>query len=240
MTVGAAVEVFVTAFCQLKSRTHPYVPEKVDGLWIMRDGPGRKVPRKIEIASVDLPPEETARRIKKQGIGWHFLCEIHPLEADYEGIRLKYKSLGYRAVSTEWLFIHHLKNIPEYESLPPVRQLLTPEAVNAVPQRARHKRKLLDGTRKYAIWDEETDYGWVTSVPVGKAAWAAALYVHADARGRGFGRALMSRLLLDDKASGTETSVLLASSDGARLYPYLGYEKIAILQMFCPASREPG
>jgi hypothetical protein len=47
----------------------------------------------------------------------------------------------------------------------------------------------------------------------------------------------MSALLQDDREHGVEESVLVASSDGARLYPHLGYEKLGVLQVFCPAMR---
>jgi hypothetical protein len=47
----------------------------------------------------------------------------------------------------------------------------------------------------------------------------------------------MSALLADDRAHGVESSVLLASSDGARLYPHLGYRRLGVLQIFCPVRR---
>lgn len=238
MDLVKATEVFVHGFCVCKSQAHPYLAEKVNGLWVMKDGPGRKIPRKIEVAAVGFEPSEVLLKIRSLGIGWHFLCHVHELDEDFEEIRNTYKTGGYRAMSTEWLFVHDLYQVLHFDSVPPVLQLDNQPEVDAVPQRAKHKRKLIPGTRLYAAWDETTDYGWVESIPAGRNAWVANLYVHREARGSGYGRALMSKLLQVDKESGVETSVLLASSDGARLYPHLGYRKVGVLQMFCPVSRD--
>lgn len=204
---------------------------------MLQDGPGRKNPRKSEVITSGIEPAEVVGRIRKIGLGWHFLCHIHADDAEFDAIRAAYKDLGYRAMSTEWVYIHRLQNIPLISSDPPVRLVETAEQAKAIPQRASQPRKFREGSRLYAVWDDTTDYGWVESVPFGEDAWVSGLYVFSDARGRGFGRALMSKLLQDDKAHGVRTSVLVASSDGARLYPHLGYEKIATLQVFCPMER---
>ncbi len=237
MTLERAIEVFVHAFAWGKSQAHPYLVRGEDGLWVLQDGPGRKNPRKIEVIVSELEPAEVVRRIKKTGLGWHFLCHIHADDAEFDVIRAAYKELGYRAMSTEWIFIHHLENIPHFTSDPPVRKVETIEQAKSIPQRASQRRKFRAESRLYAAWDDATDYGWVESVPFGEDAWVSGLYVFRDARGRGFGRALMSKLLQEEKAHGVRTSVLVASSDGARLYPHLGYEKIAMLQVFCPTER---
>jgi GNAT superfamily N-acetyltransferase len=87
------------------------------------------------------------------------------------------------------------------------------------------------------VWDDTGDYGWVSSIPVGDKAWVSDLYVHEAFRGMGYGRALMSALLREDKEHRVRESVLLASVAGARLYPHLGYQRIGTLQIFCPRSR---
>lgn len=237
VSIPKAIEVFVHAFSQGKSMTYPYVPHFVDGMWIMRDTPDRKNARKIEIISYGIEPKSVVDRIQKHDIGWHFLCEIHRPEDDFDAIRAEYKSLGYKAVSTEWLFVHSLENIPEFSSTPEVRLVEDQATMDSIPMRGSQRRKLRAGAQHYSIWDDETDYGWVYSVPVGENAWVADLHVHDDLRGRGYGKALMSKLLQDDKALGIQNSVLLASSLGARIYPTLGYQQIGILQMFCPAKR---
>lgn len=237
MTLDAAIEVFVRGFSHGRNLTSPHLVERIDGLWVMHDPPERKNPRKTEIVTCGLAPSDALARIQGLAIGWHFLCDVHPPDADYEAIRQAYKDGGYRAVSTEGLFVHSLREIPEFNSDPKVRLVRSGEELSEVRQRASQRRKYNADRRLYGIWDDKEDLGWVESVPVGENAWVAGLHVFADKRGRGYGRALMSRLLLDDQKLGIKASVLLASSDGARLYPHLGYEKTGILQMFCPKER---
>lgn len=203
----------------------------------MQDHPPRKKPRKIEVIATEIDPQEVLAQLERANLGWHFLCHIHTNDDDFDSIRSIYKSNGYRAVSREALFIHDLKEIPVFESDPPVIQLRDQEHLDSIPQQAQHKRHLLPDTRKFCAHDDVQDFGWVTSIPVGEDAWVAGLYVNEIDRKRGYGRALMSKMLQVDKAEGVRQSVLLATSDGARLYPHLGYKKVATLQMFCPVSR---
>jgi GNAT superfamily N-acetyltransferase len=88
--------------------------------------------------------------------------------------------------------------------------------------------------RQYMATQGDSVAGWVRSVTVGEGAWVSNLYVQPDRRRRGLGAALMARMLLDDAAAGVGTSVLLASTAGAMLYPHLGYEKIGELMIFVP------
>ncbi|HLO98595.1 MAG TPA: GNAT family N-acetyltransferase [Fimbriimonas sp.] len=235
--LDSAVEVFVSAFSMLKSRTYPYVPTKVEDLWVMQDHPPRKKNRKIEVIATEIEPSEAIAQVNRADLGWHFMCHIHPDDSDFERIRAEYKAAGYRAMSREIMFVHDLAEIPNFGAETPIIQVQTPEQLKAIPQRADHSRSWYDNTRLYCAHDDLQDFGWVRSVPVGQDAWVSDLFVHAIDRGRGYGRALMSTLLQGDKAAGVRRSVLLASSDGARLYPHLGYKKIATLQMFCPLSR---
>jgi GNAT superfamily N-acetyltransferase len=237
MTLEEATEVFCTAFSAIKSRTYPYLLERQGGLRIMRDKPGRASPRKTEVIAVGLSPSETVEQVRKADLGWHFLCSIDEDGSTFDALRAEYKALGYRAVSTEWMFVHHLRELPTLVSDPPARRVGSESEWASIPQMASQPRKLVPGRRLYGVWDAHRDYGWCESMPVGDAAWVHALHVHRDFRRRGYGGALMSALLQDDKCNGISTSVLLASSDGARLYPRLGYERIGVLQMFCPARR---
>ena len=238
MDIERAVEVFVTAFSQSKSVTYPYPATQVaPSMWVMQDDPPRKRARKSEVISVNLGAEEAIPLIKSLNIGWHFLCEIHTDDADYDRIRNEYKERGYRAVSTEWVYYHPLDDFPILESDPPVTGPLTPETLAQVNQVASQPQKLQPNTDLFTIHNSERDMGWVRHVPVGEDAWVSALYVHEAMRGKGYGRALMSKILQHTKATGLTNSVLIASSDGARLYPHLGYRKIATLQIFCPTKR---
>ena len=63
-----AVEVFVRAFCFLRSFTRPYVPERLGPSWLLHDAPptprpgraatGRRDPRKAEVIAYDIDPAE--------------------------------------------------------------------------------------------------------------------------------------------------------------------------------------
>lgn len=238
MTLERAVEVFVQAFSAGKSRTYPYVVTRPDPwLWVMQDTPARKDSRKVEAVSVSGNPERTVERIRGLGLAWHFVCEIHSDASDFDRIRAEYKALGYRAVSTEWLFVHDLMELPTANPIYQVVPIFSAVDLDGIPQAAYQKRRLLPGTTMFSVHTESLDLGWVTHVPVGTDSWVSDLWVQPEHRGRGIGRALMTSLLHHAKSRGDESSILLASSDGAQLYPKLGYQQIAILQLFCPAKR---
>ena len=61
------------------------------------------------------------------------------------------------------------------------------------------------------------------------------MLTHRDG-GAGIGRALLSKMLRDDRARGSKCSVRTASHTGALLYPHLGYERIGTLFMFAPIN----
>lgn len=205
---------------------------------MMQDAPGKKWDgRKIEVISSGVSPAEVVSGIKEAKLGWHFLCHIHDDAEDFDQIRAEFKALGYRAVSTEGFFAHDLKAIPEYQSNPPARLLSDPAEFKMVNQVTTQPRKLETNSDLIGVWDEARDYGWVRNYPVENNAWVSALHVFQDYRGRGYGRALMAELLRLAKSQGQDYSVLLASADGARLYPHLGYQRIGTLQMFCPANK---
>jgi predicted acetyltransferase len=59
-------------------------------------------------------------------------------------------------------------------------------------------------------------------------------FVVPSHRRRGIARALLTRMLADDKAYGAQANILLSSYAGAKLYPTVGYEEIGELLMFAP------
>lgn len=238
ITLEEAIDNMVTAFCQGRSRTHPYLSTFQHGLWTMKDGPGKKGPaRKEEVMVVGGSPRETVAKIAELNLGWHFLCAVDPPGCDERAICEAYKSLGYRKVGTEWVYVHDLREVPTATSHPPVRWIRDAETHASIRQMASQPRRFRTDGRMFCIWDEESDRGWVSSIPIGRNSVVSDLYVYEHFRSRGYGRALMCALLQDDKALGFENSVLTASSAGARLYPKVGYELIGIMQVFCPRVR---
>jgi predicted acetyltransferase len=63
------------------------------------------------------------------------------------------------------------------------------------------------------------------------------MYVKERFRRRGIARAMLSRMLRDDRAAGAIAAVLLSSHTGAMLYPVVGYEQIGTLLLFVPRRR---
>lgn len=236
LTVAEAVEVFVLAFAKVKSRHGEYVARRHEALWIMEDGPGRRRPhRKSEVVALELPPEEAVGSLGRSGVRWHFLVDVR--RHDQSDVAAEYKRLGYRKLSTERMFLHDLAAVPDYASDPPARRLDSEQVLASIPQRASQPRRIFEGDDLYCVWDDQTDHGWVERIKVGDCSYPSSLYVHAESRGRGFGRALVSKVLQDDVAEGVRASVVIASADGARLYPHLGYQEAAVLQIFCPKTR---
>lgn len=233
-----AVQIFVTAFSIGKSRSHPYAVEKSGPLWVMRDGPGKKGPqRKIEVVACNQIPETVVAQIAKAKLGWHFVCDIFADNDSAPARKATYKSLGYRALSTERFYAHQMHRIPKFECFPPARLVSNQQEFDSIPQRSQHSRKLAEGTRQFCIWDELHAYGWVYSRPIESSAWVGDLYVDAQYRGGGFGKAIMSKLLQTEKGLGTKSVVLLASKLGSIIYPSLGFEEIGLAQIFCPVRR---
>jgi len=238
ISTDEAIEIFVNAYCLAKSRTHPYVSSRHGDLWVMRDGPGKKRdPRKIEVVTHGIAPAEVVRQVQDLALGWHFVSYLHENQEDLTKIRSQFRAIGYRAIATEWLFVHDLNDILPATSEPPAKLIDSPELLATIKQRASHPAKLRAGIRLYGVWDEEGDKGWVQSVPFGKSAWTANLYVHEQFRRHGYASSLMCLLLQDDKRLGFEANVLLASTAGAKLYPKLGFKELGTLQIFCPMDR---
>ena len=88
--------------------------------------------------------------------------------------------------------------------------------------------------RQYVAMEREDLIGWVKSIRVGSSAWCSNLFVNPAYRRRGVGKALMAKMLHDDKSSNLQANVLLASHTGAKLYRTLGYEQIGELFIYTP------
>jgi predicted N-acetyltransferase YhbS len=93
--------------------------------------------------------------------------------------------------------------------------------------------------RQYVALDDEEIIGRVRSVDAVGATWCTDMRVSASHRRRGIGRALLCRMLSEDRACGSKCSVLLASHTGALLYPRVGYERIGKLFIFVPERQRP-
>lgn len=236
MNLESAIEVFVRGFCAVKSRTHPYIPTWHEGFWVLRDAPKKcRYTRKIEVISTGIPPRDLVAHIKELELPWHFVVDIHEPEVA-DAAKAAYKALGYRAIATEWLFVYDLANLTSEPAESSIVRLDSPGQAAGLSS-ARGKVIFWPPARKYVWVEDNRALGFVSSVPVGEHAWVSDLWVDPRHRRKGIGGALMRAMLQDDRAFRVQTSVLVASKAGSKLYPTLGYAELGTLQVFCPKDR---
>jgi hypothetical protein len=242
-----AVEVFVRGCCAVRSGTFPYEASRAGPLWVMRDAP-RKNPRdyrKEEWIAYAVDAGEVDALARAQTRGRFFVCAMIG-EGEPDGpVRSAYKALGYRLMATEGFFIQRLKRIPKPPSPLPVEWVRTAELAARLGKATRSK-PIPDGLlgedapfRQYVALDGEKIVGRVRSVDAAGATWCSDMHVDVSHRRCGIGRALLCRMLRDDRARGSACSVLTASHLGALLYPRVGYERIGTLFMFAPVRAKP-
>lgn len=253
-----AIEVFVRGFAVTKSFTHPYVPERVGPAWVMRDGP-RRDPRKYrreEWTATAVDPADLHRLATGHSRSRFALCPVRAMVDDQQELRRAYKALGYRFGGVEAMMVHRLRGIPRPR--PPgeiaVVQVTTPELADRLHAATRRRQLLPEHLgpgsplRQYAALDGDAVVGWVQSITVRRETpeggsedltWCSNMYVLPEHRRRGIARALMSRMLADDRRHGAVAAVLLASTVGAHLYPVVGYDQIGELLIFTPPHAQP-
>jgi predicted N-acetyltransferase YhbS len=240
--IERAIEVFVRGFCAQKSATHPYEFYRIGKVWVMRDGE-RKNPknyRKEEWVAFGVQPREVDKAARKGTRGRFFVCAVRGMEETDERLKAEYKAMGYRLLGTEPLFVHGLKKVPQAENPIKIERVQSPEMAIKFGKATRSKpikaELLVDKApfRQYVALEDGVLVGWVRSVDAGDAAWCANMHVKPSHRRRGIGRALLCKMLRDDRARGARKSVLLSSHTGALVYPRVGYEQIGNLMIFAP------
>src|SRR5262245_54193156 len=124
-----AVEVFVRGHCVGRSTTHPYDATRVGSLWVMRDAPRKNARdyRKEEWIAYGVDAKAVDAIARRHTRGRFFVCPmLREGELDAP-TRADYKSLGYRLLATEGLFIQRLDRIPKSASPVRIERLRTPE-----------------------------------------------------------------------------------------------------------------
>lgn len=240
--IERAIEVFVKGFSSTKSLTHPYEYALVDGVWVMRDTPRRRAAdyRKEEWITYGGEPAMVDSVARQNTRGRFFLGAMCAPGESTTDLRDAYKSLGYRLIATEPFFIHHLKRIPQTEWAVNLERVKTVDLAVRLGKATRSRPIALENLsenapfRQYVALDGEELVGWVRSIVAGESTWCSNMYVRPSHRRRGIGKALLERMLRDDRKHGAKASVLLASHAGALLYPKVGYEQIGTLLMFAP------
>jgi len=149
--------------------------------------------------------------------------------------------LRYRLLGTEPFFVHDLQAIPEFASPADIVCVTTLQEAEMLAKVAGRRQILPEHLgkheliRQYAALMDGKMVGWVKSIVVGEtggSTWCANMYVLPKHRRCGIGRALMARMLADDRAHDAKAAVLLASHAGAKLYPVVGYQRIGMLYVF--------
>ena len=240
-----AVRVFVHGFCFTRSLTHPYLAEQVGPLWVMRDAPRRSgAYRSEEWVATNLAPHEIDRIVQEHRRGRCKISMICGTDDLQDPIRAGFKTLGYRLGSTEALMIQRLTHIPLFDAPAAIERVQTAQQAARLAHATRNRPLLPEyflpesPLRQYMAVAGDEVVGWVRSIGAGQAAWCADMFVVPAFRRRGIARALLSRMLTDDRAGGAQSAVLLASHAGAQLYPLVGYEQIGTLLLYFPKKTE--
>ena len=246
LTLDQAAEVFARGFASMRNRTRPCIAERSGPLWVVRDGPTAKEPTRVEEwVATDLTPAQVDRLARRGTHGRFKVCALRRMDEPDAPLREGYKRLGYRLQAIEAFFVHDLKGIPTVKS--PVKlvrvrtQALADRLAKVTRARQILPEQLIDPrapVRQYAALDEDGEpIGWVQSIVVGRRTWVANMAVVPAHRRRGIARALMAKMLRDDRAAGAKASALLASRAGAQLYPVVGYRQIGELLLFTPGKQ---
>jgi len=247
-----AIEVFARGFAYVRSRTHPCeaTPNAVPGfpgappLWVLRDAERRRGNyRSEEWVSCNLPPAVVHGAARAGTRGRYVICAIHPAGTSDGPLRAGFKALDYRLNTTEPLMAHPLRRIPRVPEPAVIERVLTPEMADRLhratrSRQIRHEDLHPDARqRQYVALIDDAVAGWVGSIMVDGSTWCQNLFVVEQYRRRGIARALLCRMLRDDRAHGATMAVLTSSHTGARLYPLVGYRQVGLLLAYTPRRR---
>ena len=252
-----AIEVFARAWCFARSFTHPYLAERVNteatgsrtggSLWVLRDTERRSGRyRNEEWVSHGLEPERVhaaATGPPPYARGGYTVCAIHASDEPDQPLRTGFKALDYRLIGSEPFMVHRLRRIPRVAAPATIRRVRTPQLAARLAKAARSRQILPENLgddapqRQYVALIDGAIVGWVGSIAVEDATWCQNMFVQREFRRRGIARAMLCRLLRDDRGAGAKLAVLLASHTGAKLYTTVGYRQIGTLLLFSPRKR---
>jgi GNAT superfamily N-acetyltransferase len=246
ISVNQAIEVFARGFSFTRSFTHPYRAEQIENhIWVMRDAPRRRGDyRSEEYIACAVEPSTLDATARQYAQARYRICAILPNGESDEELRAAYKALGYRLMTTEAFMVHDLKRIPKVDAPVEVVRVTTRELADALAKTAGRRQILPEHLemepapmRQYVAMAGGKIVGWVGSVSTSGCAWCTNMFVAPEYRRRGIAKALMTKMLQDDRRAGAQANVLLASHAGAKLYPVVGYKQIGTLFMFVPQRR---
>ncbi len=239
-----ALEVFARGFSFTRSFTHPYPASREGAIWVVRDAPRKRgTYRREEWIAHGVDAEEIHRVAVRNTRGQFGICAICATGESDIGMREEFKALNYRLNSTEPVMVHRLRRIPRVVDPLPIERVLTAELADRLNKTTRIRQILPEHLftdaplRQYVALENNEPLGWVQSIEVDSATWCSNMHVVSAARRRGIGRALMCRMLRDDRSYGSQLAVLTATHTGALLYSSVGYERIGTLLFYTPKKR---
>ncbi|MEX0744970.1 MAG: hypothetical protein WD118_05160, partial [Phycisphaeraceae bacterium] len=184
--IGRAIEVFVRGFCFTRSFTHPYVPERVEGVWALRDAPRRHGSyRSEEWFAHATPPAQVDRVVRTHGRGRFAICAILPVDEQDDDLRAGYKALGYRLRTTEPIMAHSLRRIPRCDAPLKIERVATLALAQRLARAAGSRQILPEHVaagaaapiRAYVAMKADEPVGWVGSITVDDATWCSNMFV---------------------------------------------------------------
>ncbi len=239
-----ALEVFARGFSFTRSFTHPYPASREGPVWVVRDAPRKRgTYRREEWIAHGVDAGEIDRVAKENTRGRFGISAICAEGESDAGMRADFKALNYRLNSTEPVMVHRLRRIPRAVDPLPIERVLTAELADRLNRTTRVRQILPEHLspgaplRQYVALEDNEPVGWVQSIVVDSATWCSNMHVAPAARRRGIGRALMCRMLRDDRSNGSQLAVLTATHTGALLYASIGYEQIGTLLFYTPKKR---
>jgi GNAT superfamily N-acetyltransferase len=243
--IQLAMEIFARGFAYTRGFTFPYPAERVGDSWFLRDAdrPGGKGYRREEWIVHRRAAAEVDASARARTRGRFCVSVVRTADEPEEPIRADYKSAGYRLGTTETFMLHRLKKVPKLPEPFPVQRVLTQELADRLAKAVGRRQALAEHLspdsplRSYVVLDGQTPIGWVRSIVVGDSTWVSNMFVNPKHRRRGIGKAMLAKMLRDDRKADANQSFLLASHAGAMLYPVVGYETIGHLLLFTPQKQ---
>ncbi len=240
--LARVIKVFVEGVGFTRSFTHPYIGERIDPLWVLRDAPRKNTNdyRREEWSAHKTPAVVVDKLVRTHTRGHFAICAFHGIDTSDEALRAEYKALGYRLNSTEGVMVHALKQIPSIKSPASIQRVLSTELADAVNTAARARQILPEHLtddapiRLYAAMIDGKVVGWVSGITCQGESWVSYMFVQPEHRRRKIASALLVQMMRDDRKQGIKASVLTSSNEGAKLYRTLGYQSLGTLLLFTP------
>jgi|UniRef100_UPI00404AE274 GNAT superfamily N-acetyltransferase len=236
------ITVFVEGVAFTRSFTHPYIGERIDPLWVLRDAPRKNAKdyRREEWSAYKTPAVVVDKLVRAHTRGSYAICAFHAIDTSDESLRAEYKALGYRLGCTEGVMVHALKQIPSIKSPALIQRVLTTELADAVNKVAGSRQILPEHLTDnapmhlYAAMIDGAVVGWVGSIKCQGGSWVANMFVLEAHRRQKIASALLVHMMRDERKRGMNASVLTSSKAGAKLYTTIGYQSLGSLLLFTP------